>query len=59
MSSVTKHVIFQVILVLLTVILLFILFFSGIFIGYVFLGKGQASDAFNPATWNHILDFLK
>lgn len=58
MESVTKHVLMQLIIILLAIIVLAVLFFVGIFIGYVILGKGQSSDAFNPDTWNHILDFI-
>ncbi|MGX7024797.1 DNA-directed RNA polymerase subunit beta [Vagococcus hydrophili] len=59
MGTITKRVIIQVSLVILTILIFVALFFAGIFIGYVVLGKGYKSDAFNPATWNHILDFFK
>ncbi|MGX6970758.1 DNA-directed RNA polymerase subunit beta [Vagococcus bubulae] len=59
MSSITKRVVIQFILVVFVILLLIGLFFLGIFIGYVYVGKGQSSDAFNPATWHHILDFVK
>ncbi|WP_462258621.1 DNA-directed RNA polymerase subunit beta [Vagococcus teuberi] len=59
MNSITKRVLIQVLLVILLIAVLIGLFFLGIFIGYVYVGKGQLSDAFNPATWQHILDFVK
>ncbi|MGY3703827.1 DNA-directed RNA polymerase subunit beta [Vagococcus martis] len=59
MNSITKRVLIQVLLVILLIVVLIGLFFLGIFIGYVYVGKGQSSDAFNPATWQHILDFVK
>lgn len=59
MSSITKRILIQVILVILTIVLLTILFLVGIHIGYVIIGKGSSSDAFNPDTWHHILDFMK
>ena len=59
MSSITKRILIQVLLVILTIVLLAILFFVGIHIGYVVIGKGHSSDAFKPETWQHILDFMK
>ncbi|MGO3732321.1 MAG: DNA-directed RNA polymerase subunit beta [Vagococcus sp.] len=59
MEGTTKRIIIQLAIVFLVILLMIVLFFTGIFIGYVFLGKGNASDAFSPETWNHILDFIK
>ena len=59
MNSITKRIIIQVLLVILTLVVLSALFFVGIHIGYVVIGKGSREDAFNPATWQHILDFMK
>lgn len=59
MGAITKRIVMQLILICFILIILVGLFFLGIFIGYVFLGKGSAEDAFNPATWQHILDFVQ
>lgn len=59
MNSITKRIVMQVSLVILTLIVLAILFFVGIYIGYVVVGKGNGSDAFSSSTWQHILDFTK
>ena len=59
MSSITKRVLSQLSLVILTLVVLAILFFVGIYLGYVVVGKGDSSEAFKPATWQHILDFVK
>lgn len=31
---------------------------GGMYIGYVIIGKGQASDVFNLATWKHMYDLV-
>ena len=59
MNLITKRVLTQVLLVIFVIALLVGLFFLGIYIGYVYVGKGQPSDAFNSATWQHIVDFVK
>ena len=59
MSSMSKRIIIQVFLVVLTIAVLVLLFFIGIRIGYVTIGKGHASDTFKAETWQHILDFVK
>lgn len=59
MSSITKRVLIQCWIVVFVILLLIGLFFLGIYIGYVQVGKGQPSDAFNPETWQHIFDFMK
>lgn len=32
--------------------------FAGMYIGYVYLGKGQASDVFQVSTWRHMYDLI-
>ena len=59
MSSITKRILIQCLIVVLVILLLIGLFFLGIYVGYVYVGKGQSSDAFSSATWQHILDFLR
>lgn len=58
MSAVTKRVLLQLILVLIVIIVFVVLFFTGIFVGYVYFGKGNPSDAFQMETWQHILEFI-
>ncbi|MGX7013215.1 DNA-directed RNA polymerase subunit beta [Vagococcus silagei] len=59
MKMTGKKILSQLTLVLICLAFLVILFFVGIFIGYVFLGKGHPSEAFNVANFQHIMDFIK
>lgn len=59
MSTATKRVVIQVVLVLLTLILFVSLFFIGLYMGFVYFGKSHSSDVFVPETWHHITDFIK
>lgn len=59
MSTATKRVVIQVVLVLLTLILFVSLFFIGLYMGFVYFGKGHSSDVFALETWHHITDFIK
>lgn len=59
MSTATKRVVIQVVLVLLTLILFASLFFIGLYVGFVYFGKGNSSDVFASETWHHITDFIK
>lgn len=59
MEGIAKRVLIQVLLVILTIALLAVLFFVGIYVGYVVIGKGPSTEAFNAETWEHILDFMR
>lgn len=59
MSSITKHVVIQVSLIILALVVLAILFFVGIYVGFTVIGKGNGADAFSSETWQHILEFMK
>ncbi|MGO2082362.1 DNA-directed RNA polymerase subunit beta [Vagococcus sp.] len=59
MNMTGKKVISQLTLLLFCLMFLVVLFFIGIFIGYVFIGKGHPSEAFNVSNFQHILDFMK
>ena len=59
MSSITKHVVIQVSLIILALVVLAILFFVGIYVCFTVIGKGNGADAFSSGTWQHILEFMK
>ncbi|AQP53312.1 hypothetical protein CBF34_04635 [Vagococcus penaei] len=59
MDITRKRLLTQVSLVLLAILVLVILFFVGIFIGFVVIGKGAPSDAFNSTNWHQIIEIIK
>ncbi|WP_326717757.1 DNA-directed RNA polymerase subunit beta [Vagococcus jeotgali] len=59
MNPITKKVLSQLFLVILVVLVLLALFFAGLFVGYVYFGKGSSNEVFNQETWQHIIEFVK
>ena len=45
--------------ILLVIVLAVLLFLGGLMIGYGVIGDGSIFKVFNPAVWNHILEFTK
>lgn len=59
MSNSKKHIMTQLIKVIIFVVLLIVLFYVGLMIGYGVVGEGNVKDIFSGNIWQHMKAFLE